>query len=182
MHDLSKIKSAVAQDPLPFLNALYLGSVRRTGNSWRVGSKGGRCFDTHKGELLCVTFNGDAGQGDCIEVWKAHHQCDFATAVEQIAALYHVEAKCGTNPVSSRIPRPAPSDRLAVRPPSWPLLKDPYAMLWHASLAILMSEPAAAQALAEWRGWPVAVVPSLARGEEQLPIRRAFPSSPLRAE
>ena len=39
MHDLSKIKSTVAHDPLPFLNALYGDAVRRTGNTWRVGSK-----------------------------------------------------------------------------------------------------------------------------------------------
>ena len=53
---------------------------------------GVRCFDTHTDELLCVTFNGDAGQGDCIEVWKTHHQCDFRAAIEQIAALYGISA------------------------------------------------------------------------------------------
>ena len=71
MHDLSKIKSTVAHDPLPFLTTLYGDTVKRSGNDWRVGSKGGRSFDTRKGELLCVTFNGDAGQGDCFEVWKS---------------------------------------------------------------------------------------------------------------
>lgn len=86
-HDVANIKCSVASDPMLFLTTLYGGTVKRSGcNAWRVGNKGGRCFDTSKGELLCVTFNGDPGQGDCFEVWKSHHQCDFIAAFNRAMA------------------------------------------------------------------------------------------------
>ena len=163
MHDLSKIKSTVAHDPLPFLNALYGDAVRRTGNTWRVGSKGGRCFDTHKGELLCVTFNGDAGQGDCIEVWKAHQQCEFTTAIEQIAALYGISGDSRTAaPFIAKPHRADPEEHLAQSLQPWPLLKEPAAMRWHAAAANLAGNPAAQAVIAEWRGWPAESVRRLA--------------------
>ncbi len=162
MHDLSKIKSTVARDPLPFLTSLYGDAVKRSGNAWRVGSKGGHCFDTHKGELLCVTFNGDTGQGDCIEVWKAHHQCDFPSTIEQIAALYGISAGGSPAPTLriAKPPRPAPE---ALKP--WSLLKEPAATLWQSSVANLIANPSAQAAIAEWRGWPIAAVQRLAMGQ-----------------
>ena len=163
MHDLSKIKSTVAHDPLPFLTTLYGESVKRTGNSWRVGSKGGRCFGTHKGELLCVTFNGDAGQGDCIEVWKTHYQCDFPAAVEQIAALYGISA--GAAPFVAKPPRPAKQLRPTQPLVPWPFLKDRNAKLWDAAAGNLIENAAAQAAIAEWRGWPFAAVKRLAMGQ-----------------
>ncbi len=167
MHDLTKIKSTVAHDPLPFLASLYGDAVKRTGNTWRVGSKGGRCFDTHKGELLCVTFNGDAGQGDCIKVWMAHHECDFPTAIEQIAALYGLSAgaSAAATPPVPKPPRPDPEARLAHPLQPWPLLKEPAATLWHAAVGNLMANPAAQAAIAGWRGWPIQAVQRLASGQ-----------------
>ncbi len=160
MHDLSKIKSTVAHDPLPFLTTLYGDTVKRIGNTWRVGSKGGRCFDTRKGELLCATFNGDAGQGDCIEVWRAHHQCDFPAAIEQIAALYGISA--GAAPFVAKPPRPAPVRALSQPLAPWPLLKERAAKTWSDAAGNLIENAAAQSAIAEWRGWPFAVVKRLA--------------------
>ncbi len=166
MHDLSKIKSTVAHDPLPFLNALYGDAVRRTGNTWRVGSKGGRCFDTHKGELLCVTFNGDDGQGDCIEVWKAHQQCEFTTAIEQIAALYGISAEgLAVAPSIAKPPRTDLEAHLAQPLQPWPLLKEPAATLWRTAAGNVAGNPDAQAVIADWRGWPIAAVQRLATAQ-----------------
>jgi hypothetical protein len=160
MHDLSRIKSTVARDPLPFLTTLYGDTVKRTGNTWRIGSKGGRCFDTRKGELLCVTFNGDAGQGDCIEVWQAHHQCDFPAAIEQIAALYGISA--GDTPFVAKPPRPSPEPRPKQPLQPWRSLKDRAAKLWDDAAGNLLANATAQAAIAEWRGWPLEAVKRLA--------------------
>ena len=164
MHDLSKIKSTVAHDPLPFLAALYGDQVRRIGNSWRVGSKGGRCFDTRKDELLCVTFNGDAGQGDCIEVWKMERQCDFPAAVEQIAALYGISpgASSVTAPPVPKSLRPAAEARITQPLDPWPLLKGNAGTLWSDAVGNLRTNPTAQATIAKWRGWPAAAVQQLA--------------------
>lgn len=166
MYDLSKIKSTVAHDPLPFLHTLYGDTVKRSGNAWRVGSKGGRYFDTQQSELLCVTFNGDAGQGDCFEVWKSHYDCDFPTAVAQIANLYGLSAGDSIAPAVQiqRQPRPDPEARLTEPPKPWPIVKDSYATLWHASVLNLMTNPSAQAAISEWRGWPIPMVKRLATG------------------
>lgn len=168
MHDLSKIKSTVAHDPLPFLTALYGENLRRSGHQWRVGSKGGRCFDITKGELLCATFNGDAGAGDCIEVWKAHHSSDFQSAVRDIAALYGIStggsemARPSSTPAPTRPPVPALPK--TARPAPWPLLKGDGDRLHAAAFSNLAADISSQRRVAEWRGWPVEQVRRLALG------------------
>lgn len=167
MHDLSIIKSTVTRDPLPFLAALYGDKVRRSGDQWRVGSKGGRCFDTRKGELLCSTFNGDAGAGDCIEVWKAHHGCDFKSAVHQIAELYGVSSESESPrqfTKNTSLPAPAPTMPVAGRPAPWPQLRGRYADLLSDSFYRLASDTSSQERVAEWRGWPVEQIRRLALG------------------
>ncbi len=165
-YDIRQIKAAVTADPLLFLTRLYGDTVRRSGNAWRVGSKGGRCFDIGKGELLCATHNGDAGQGDCFSVWAAHYGCTFPAAVEQIAGLYGICAGTLSRaalPVP-KAPRPDPDALLAERPKVWPLLNEAVRSKWQAAVSNLATNPAAQEEIHDWRGWPAPMVKRLAFG------------------
>jgi hypothetical protein len=157
MHDLQKIKSTVALDPLPFLTSLYGDSVRRCGNELRVGRKGGRCFFPKDGELICATFNGDAGQGDIFAVWQAHHTCSFATAVEQIAAIYGItqcdESAPRRTPQAPQPPKIDPDFRLSSRPELWPLISPSAGNLFDDACANLSTISEARREIANWRGW-----------------------------
>lgn len=165
--DVRKIKAAVAINPLLFLHTLYGHSVTQVGETWRIGSKGGRCFDTRKGELLCVTFNGDAGQGDCITVWRSHYKCDFRTALAEIGKLYGIGA--GVHPCAEiSIERPAIPNtkvRLTESPKVWSRLDGRNRKLWDASYRNLMVNPEAQAIISNWRGWPLPMVQRIAMGQ-----------------
>lgn len=166
-YDIRKIKSAVTRNPRPFLRALYGYDVTQVGDGWRVGSKGGRCFDTRTGELLCVTFNGDPGQGDCIAVWQSHYKCDFLTALAQIAGLYKISAGthfCKTPPVQ-RHPIPNPEARLKETPDVWSALETQHLAFWEKAVDNLNTNHEAQAAISDWRGWPIRMVKRLALGQ-----------------
>ena len=165
-YDTARIREAVTADPILFLSTLYGDTVKRSGNAWRVGSKGGRCFDTGKGELLCATHNGDAGQGDCFSVWAAHYGCNFPATVEQIAALYEISAGAcvhTTKPVP-KAPKPDPDAILIERPKLWPLLNEDTTAKWLDAVSNLATNPAAQEEIHEWRGWPIPMIKRLAEG------------------
>lgn len=159
MHDLHFIKSTVANNPLPFLQTLYGESVRRTGNSWRVGSKGGRCFDTAKGELLCATFNGDAGQATVLPSGRPTTTAIFGTPwnksppVTACARAEHLQHHWNASSVhryQSSIQKPVS--------PSAPILgrnlMAKAASLFEAACHRVRSEPDHLRTIADWRGWP----------------------------
>lgn len=157
MHDLTLIKAAVARDPLPFLSTLYGDTVRGAGSlQWRVGSRGGKAFDTRQGELLACDYTGDGESGDIFTVWQAHTCQTFKEAVASIAGLYGVNADNIQPPAQAlpRVPRADPEARLATRPPAWPTLDARHDALWQNGVARLIEDSALRERIAKWRGWP----------------------------
>src|SRR5262245_10266440 len=97
MVNVPYLKAAVAKDPMRFLVELYGPEAVRQVNeqTWRVGRRGGKVFDTKKGELLACDYTGDEESGDCLSVWCRHLSVPFAVAVAQLAGLYEVSVTGG---------------------------------------------------------------------------------------
>lgn len=166
MHDLTLIKAAVARDPLPFLSALYGDTVRGAGTlQWRVGSRGGKAFDTRQGELLACDFTGDGESGDIFAVWQAHTGQSFKDAVAAVAGLYGVNADTIQSPHRTlpRVARADPEAKLDTRPLAWPTLDARHDALWEDGVARLIENAAFRERIAEWRGWPPIALVQLAK-------------------
>lgn len=166
MHDVTPIKAAVARDPLPFLSTLYGDTVRGAGTlQWRVGSRGGKAFDTRKGELLACDFTGDGESGDIFAVWQAHTGAPFLEAVTTIAGLYGVNADSIQPPPKAlpRLPRVDPEAKLDTRPAEWPTLDARHDTLWQNGVARLIHDAGMRERIAKWRGWPPLSLVQLAK-------------------
>ena len=166
MFNLDIIKQAVAAEPLLFLRELYGDTVTESDKGvWRIGTKGGKKFDTLKGELLACDFTGDDESGDCFTVWQKHNDATFSEAVAAIAALY------GIGPGGSSVPRtnkatPPRIDREAKlnEPlPRWPMLDARHDELWRTGIARLIEDANARERIASWRGWPAFTLIQLAK-------------------